>query len=337
MQKARYEIDPYNRLVVAGSGTKNDFPKFRKVLDGQFKIDGSNNLSYHIKAPLSKSENIPHQVKFKGKWSLTDEHELRLTMDKSGRETFGDRITLQGEILDADEGSLSFAITTKTNTGAQSTYVLNLSGSWKADENNRLSFYVNKENGPHDILAFNGAWQVNKDHQIVYQYEKARLLRKKRESHALILKGYWDIKDRLRISYLLSGSTDSAFNFTATAGIFKEDYIEYKLGIGTVSKAKPSVRTITLFGEWKLEKDIGLVFEIKYEDGKARAIVFGADARLTDNDTVAFSLKNSIENTDMGVALELSRKILKGDGEAFLRLLGSRGESAIYAGAAWRW
>ena len=337
MQKARYELDPYNRLVIVGSGASNDLPKFRKVLDGRFEIDEDNSLTYHIKAPLAESENIPHQIKLKGEWSLTDDHRLRLTMDKLGRVTFGDQITLRGEILDVDASSLLFAITTKTNNGARSTYVLSLGGSWKADENNRLSFYVKREKGIYDILTFNGAWEVNKNHQVVYKYEKVRLLRKKGVTHTLVFKGYWDIKERLRISYLLSGSADSAFNFTASAGIFKEGYIEYELGIGASSKAKPRIRTITLFGEWKLKKDMGLAFEIKYDDKNSHIIVFGADVRLTENDTVSFNLKNDTGNKDMGVTLELSHKILKGSGEAFLRLLKSRRESAVCAGAAWRW
>jgi len=81
---------------------------------------------------------------------------------------------------------------------------------------------------------------------------------------------------------------------------------------------------------------LGLVFEIEYEDKAAKAIVFGADARLTDRDTVSFRLKNDMGNKDMGVKLELSHKIFKGDGEAFLRVLASGRESAVYAGAAWR-
>lgn len=337
MQKVRYELDPHNRLVLDKSGGKSDLPKFRKVLDGQFKTDQDNNLSYHIKAPLSEGENIPHQIKLKGEWSLTDNHELRLTLDKQGRETFGDQITLQGEILDVNETSLLFAVTTKTKEDTQSTYVLNLGGSWKADENNRLSFNVKKEKGAYNILTFNGVWEINKNHQIIYQYEKAVLIRKKRRTHTLTFKGYWDIKDAFRISYVLSENTNSVFDFKTSAGIFKEDYIKYELGIGLTDREEPITKTFILFGKWNLKKDVGLTFEIEYENKKTRAIVFGVDARLTDKDTISFRLKNEIENKDIGVNLELSRKILKGDGEAFLRFLKSKRESSIYAGAAWRW
>jgi hypothetical protein len=337
MQKVRYELDPYNRLVAVGSGTKSGLSRFRKALDGQFKLDENNNLFYHIKAPLEEGARIPHQINLKGEWSLTDNHELRFTLNKLGREMLGDQITLQGQILDVNENSLLFAITTTTKENTRSTYALDLEGSWKADENNRLSFRVKREKGAYDILTFTGVWEINKNNQIIYQYEKAELLRKKGKTHTLLFKGYWDIKEKARISYALSGDTDSAFNFTAAAGIFKEDYIKFETGIVLKRRRKPVVRTIKLFGRWNLKKDMGLVFEVEYESGKIKEIVFGADARLTDKDTVSFSLRDEIENKDLGAELKLSHEILKGDGEAFLRALTSRRETAIYAGAAWRW
>lgn len=337
MQKIRYELDPHNRLILDETGQKSGLPEFRKVLDGKFKTDKNNSLSYHIKAPLSGNENIPYQIRLKGEWALTDNHELRLTLDKSGRETFGDQITLQGEILNVNESSLLFAVTTTTKENTQSTYVLNIGGSWKADKFNRLSFHIRKEEGRYDILTFNGTWEINKNHQIVYQYEKAQLIRKKRQTHTLTFKGYWDIKGKTRISYILSKDTGSVFDFKTSAGIFKEDYIQYEIGVGLTDREKQPMRTIKLFGKWNLKKDVGLIFEIEYENKTVKAIIFGADARLTDKDTVSFKLKNDMENKDMGINLELSHKIFTGDGEAFLRVLASRRESAIYAGAAWRW
>ena len=181
MSTIRYELDPHNRLVLDESGGKSELRRFRRVIDGRFRVDRSNELSYHIKSPVA-DKSIPHQLKLRGKWSLTDNHNLRLTLDKQGRETFGDKITLQGEILDVKRNSLLFAITTKTKENTRSTYALNLSGSWKADKNNRLSFHIKKEKGIHDILTFNGAWEVNKNHRIIYRYEKALLIRKEKRT-----------------------------------------------------------------------------------------------------------------------------------------------------------
>ena len=327
-EKVRYEIDPYNRLIL---------PKFRKAIDGRFSLDGSNNLIYQVKAPVSAGENIPHQIRLKGDWSLTDGHKLQFTLNKLGRETLGDQLTLEGEILDVDENSLLFAVTTTSKLNTQTTYVLEFGGVWKADKRNRLSFHVKRESGRYDILTLNGTWEIDKRNKIVYQYETANLATKSRRVHTLELDGYWDIKDKYRISYSLGAGTDSSFDFKTSAGIFKESYIKYEIGVGLKGYARPVERVITLFGRWFLKEDVGVVFELKYADKKTREIVFGADFKLTGKDTVSLRLKTSGDDKDMGATVELSRKIFNGDGEVFLQALVSGREQAIYAGAAWGW
>jgi hypothetical protein len=336
MEKVRYEVDPHNRLVIKKTGRKTRLPRFRRVLDGRFKVARDNTLTYHIKAPIPDDIRAPHQVKLRGKWSLTKNHDLRLTLDKWRRQTFGDQLTLQGDIIDVNKNSLLFALTTRTKDGAQSIYALKLQGSWQADRNNRLTFRVKKGKGEYDILAFDGAWEIGKNYQVVYKYEKTQLITKQKKIHTLIFKGHWDIKDKARISYVIDRNTNSVFNFKTSLGIFKDNYIKYELGIGLSRKPKPVKRTITLFGAWKIKKTLGLIFEVEYENKRVHAIVFGAKAKLTDKDTVLFNLKNNL-NREIGAELELSHKILKGDGQAFLRLLKSKRESAILVGAGWGW
>lgn len=336
MERFRYDLDPYNRLVLTKGG-ESGLPEFRQVLDGEFKLDKNNRLSYRVKTPLRESENIPNQLKLRGKWSLTDNHDFQLTLDKECRETFGDKLTLQGEVLDARSDSLLFAVTTHTARAGTSTYVLNIAGSWKADENNRLTFRVRKEKERYDRLEFSAAWEVNNNNEIVYRYQKSDLISGKKKFHELAFKGRWDIKDACRISYVLDGRTDSVFDFMASAGVFKEGYIKYEIGIALAGRVKPKGRTVTLFGKWNLKRNTGLVFEIEGKSGRPGAITFGADAELTDKDTVSFRLKKDIGNKDLGATLELSRGIFKGEGEAFLRALKDGRECAIYAGAAWRW
>ena len=345
MEKVRYEIDPHNRLVVKETIKKRKkeitrfkrthLPRFRKVVDGHFKIDKGNTLTYHVKAPVPRDTSIPHQVKLKGKWSLTKSHDLRLTLDKWGRQTFGDQLTLQGNIIDVKKNSLLFAVTTRTKEATKSTRILKLQGSWQADKNNRLGFWVRKEEGRHDILTFNGMWKINKNHQIIYRYEKAELIRRHKKIHTIIFKGHWDIKDKARISYVIDRNTNSIFHFQTSLGIFKDNYIKYEVGIKLSDRPKPTRKTITLFGKWKLKKNIGLIFEVEYGDKKVQAIVFGGEAKLTDKDTVSFRLKNNL-NKDITANLKLSRKILKGDGETFVRALKSKRESAVFVGGGWR-
>ncbi|MGB2706235.1 MAG: hypothetical protein WBC74_05225 [Candidatus Omnitrophota bacterium] len=353
MEKVRYEIDPHNRLIIEemvrqahhpsnhpepsrGAGRRARLHRFRKVLDGKFKVDKNNILTYHVKAPLRRDMNIPHQIKFKGKWSLTKNHDLRLTLDKWGRETFGDKLTLKGDMIDVNKNSILFAVTTRTKEGTQATYILRLGGAWQADEYNRITFRVTREKGKYDILTFDGIWEINKDHQIIYRYEKARLIRKLKKIHTLTLKGYWDIKDKARVSYVIDKNTNSSFNFRTGLGLFRENYIKYEVGIVLSHRPKPVRRIVTLFGRWKIRKKMDLIFEVKYEKGKIRAIVFGAEARLTDKDTVLFRLRND-KGKDISANLKLSRRILKGEGQAFVRALKSKRESAVCAGAAFKW
>ena len=335
-EKVRFEVDPHNRLVIAKTNEKTGVQRFRHVLTGRFKTDKNNSLFYHVKAPTPQGAQIPHQVKLRGNWSLTDDHKLELTLNKWGRQTFGDKLTLQGRILDVRKNSLLFSVTTKTKENVQSTYILNLAGAWQADKNNRLTFRVKRERGQHDILTFDSAWEINKQHQIIYKYEKAQLVRKRKRIHTLTFKGYWDIKDKIRIFYVIDRATDSAFSFKTALGIFKADYIKYEVGIGVSGKAEPIKRTITLFGTWKVKKGIGLTFEIEYENKKIHAIIFGAKAKLTSKDKIFFQLRNQ-RNKEIEGELKLSHKILKGNGEAFLRFLKSKRESAILIGAGFRW
>ena len=332
MQKLKYELDPHNRLVARGEGLQG----LRRVLDGNFRISAHNTLTYHIKAPVPRDIKAPHQLQLKGTWSLTEDHQLRLTLDKWKRQTFGDQLTIRGQILDVQKNSLLFAVTTRTKQGALSVYILELAGSWQADKHNRLTFRVDKEQGRFDTLTLEGAWELNDNYQIAYRYQEEKLTRKSRKSHTLIFKGYWDIQDKARLSYVMDQDIGSGFDFNTGIGIFKDGYIKYELGIGLSQKMRPVKRTVTFLGSWKLNRDIGLVFEIERAGRKIQAIVFGAEVKLTDKGAALFSLKDSL-NRGIGAELELSRDIFKGDGRTFLRLLQSKQESAILAGAGWRW
>jgi len=332
MEKIRYEIDPHNRLIFR----KTRLPGFRKVLDGKFKTDRNNILTYHVKAPAHRDTDIPHQVKLRGKWSLTGNHDLKLTLDKWGRKTYGDQLTLKGDMVDVRKNSLLFAVTTRTKESVQSTYILELKGSWQANKQNRLTFRVKKEKGRHDILVLDNIWEVNRNHQIIYRYRKARLIRKKSKISTIIFKGYWDIWGKARITYVIDKNSRSAFHFRSSAGIFKHNYIKYEVGIGARGKQKTKKRIVYLFGKWKIIKNTGLLFEIRYENNKFHAIIFGAQAKLGPGTKVSFKIRNAF-NEDIGATLKLSRRILKGDGQLFLRLLKSKREASLSAGGGWRW
>ena len=339
MEKLRYEVDPHNRLIIQETGKKLPLTRFRRVLDGRFKTGPNNSLIYHIKAPMygvTPDLKAPHQVKFRGKWSLTKNHDLKLTLDKWRRQRVGDELTLQGQIVAASADSISFAVTTRSKKDIATTDILKLQGRWQADEHNRLTFRVKKGEGRHDTLTLDGIWEVDKNHRIVYRYEKAQLIRKRRLKKTIIFEGHWDIAKRNRLSYQISRQAKSIFEFQTAIAALDKNYIKYRVGIGISGKKQPIRGVITLFGTWKIKRNIGLLFEIKYEEGKTKAIVFGANAKLTKTDNVEFKLKNYLHK-DLGMELKLSRKLLKGDCQAFLKLLKSKKEASIYVGTVWRW
>jgi len=241
MEKIRYEVDPHNRLTRLGPG------KFRTVIDGEFKLDESNNLSYHVK----KSDNIdvPQQIKFSGNWSLDKGHNLILTLDKWNNQVEGNKLVLKSELLSAGGDELVFSVETRRGI-----YILKFGGLWQADKYNRLSFNVTKERGNApgsvDKLTLHGKWEINKQNEVVYTYPE----------NIITLRGYWDITEKNRLSYCLDKGLGSGFDFKVAFQRAEKDSLRYGVSFGYGERK----RTITLFGKWRFDKNTGLSFEIKY-------------------------------------------------------------------------
>jgi hypothetical protein len=324
-ESIKYEVDPYNQLVINTLCKTTNLPKFRQVLAGRFKTDKNNNLTYLIKKPLSK--DTPHQVNLKGSWSLDKNNDLVLTLNKTKRDSLGNKVVLKGQLKTASKNSLDFSLTTK-NKDKLSSYVIKLNGKWQADKYNQLTFNLKKEKSKHDILTLKGGWKLNKNNQITYTYKKSQLIRKQKKDYTLTFKGHWNITGKKRITYQMDKNGASGFDLRAYYSQFKSNYIKYKVGIITKSKSE----TITLFGQWKLTKALGLSFQVKNKQGKPYSIKFGAEAKLTKKDTINFKLKDT-DNKDIQAQLELNHKILKGAGEGFIRLLKDKKGNSVILGA----
>ncbi|MBI5144390.1 MAG: hypothetical protein HZA30_04920 [Candidatus Omnitrophica bacterium] len=326
MVKTRYEVDPHNRLILEKTGVGQlGVPKYRKVLDGVFKTDRDNILTYHVKSP--SDPNSPKQIKLRGSWSLGKDHSLRLTLDKWSGQYAGDKLVIKADLLDARANELSFAVTTKDEQDSSHIYILKLGGQWQADRYNRLVFNVTKEAGASDSITLSGAWQVNKNNEIVYAYTKASLKRREVTTKTVTIKGYWDITEKHRISYVLNKELGSKLDFMVGLGRPAKRGLAFQIGIGII----PKTRALTLYGEWKVEEGLGLLLEITYGNGKVHNIIFGADARLNKT-TVTFRLKDHFGEA-LEIEINLSRRILNDQGEAFLRALASRKEFSLIAGA----
>jgi len=277
----------------------------------------------------------PHQLKLKGNWSLSDNHNLKLTLNNWRRQTLGDELTLKGEIIGAKTNSLLFAVTTRSKD-TLSTNILKLRGRWQADKNNRLTFRAVNVSGKNDCLRFTNLWEINKKHQITYHYDKSYPGKTKKIKKILSFKGFWDITERNKLAYKLDLKGNSRFDFRTGVSVVANNYIKYEVGIGLSDKYRPVKRIITLYGKWKIKKRANLLFEIEYENQKPHAIKFGADVRLTEKDKIEFKLKNKF-GQPLGMEITLSKKLLKGSGTAYLRLLKSAKETALHLGTARQW
>jgi len=329
-EKIRFEIDPHNRLVYEKTGRKSNIPGFRTVVDGKFEIDKDNQIIYHVKK--AQGSDIPQQLKLKGKWALDKGHNLALTLDKWGDQIAGNKLTLKSELIDAKDNMLAFSLTTKDSKNNTHIYIVKLGGRWQADKYNRFTFNVQKETGISDKITLTGAWEVNKQNEIIYTYEKFTAGKKEKITKAVTLKGYWEIAGKHRIIYVLNKEIESKFDFKVSVGKPAARGLEYEIGVG----AAPSKKTITLFGSWKVNKKVGLLFEMPYEEGKIRSVILGGWAKLDENHKLEVRLQNKT-GEDLGIDIKLSRRILDGQGEAFIRALKSQKEVSIVAGIGFRW
>ncbi len=346
----RYEIDPHNKLIAKHTGRKVGISRFRHVIEGRFKIGKASTLTYHIKTPsevIAGELNLPHQLKLKGIWSLTKDYNLKLTLNKWRRQRIGDELTLKGEIIKIDAHSLLFAVTQRRKENSTSTHILKFEGSWQADKNNRLTFRIRKEKSNYDVLIFDGIWEVNRKHKIVYHYEKKLTRRGESKKRSLVFDGFWNIARKSALTYRLdlkgkslpvrqAGGRQSAFDFRIGKGIVQGNSIKFEVGIGLSQRQKPVRKDVILYGKWKIKKGIGLIFEIRYAKGRARVMKFGAEAKLVSSSRIKFTLKNEI-GKNLGLIFTLSKKMLKGSGESFIRFLRNRKEKAVYVGTGFIW
>lgn len=344
MSTIRYEIDPHNRLVIKKSGKTSRLRKYRKVLDGYFRLGKKSRLIYHIKK--SADLDTPQQVKLSGKWSLDKNHNLVLKLDKWSRQYAGGRLILKGAIIQTKGNESVFVLTTKDRQDKHKIYILKFKGQWQVDRNNRIIFAVEKEKDKFDILTFYGAWEVDKNNRIIYSYTKKDLIKgslrlktKTKSTHSVVFKGFWDIRNKYRLLYVLSGSSSSRFDLKTSLGVpfvrGDRTALKYEAGIGA-RRGRYRKQEIILFGKWRIKKGVGLLFEIEYERLNTKAIIFGADVKLDSINRLSFSLKNK-KGKSLGITVSLSRKQLSGDASSFLRFILSKEEKAIELGAGFRW
>jgi len=219
-------------------------------------------------------------------------------------------------------------IQTESKTNRQSLRILQLKGTWRANDYNELCFEVTARKGRPETYTFKGSWKLNNNQQVEYTSEDGR--------DTLTFKGYWNISSANRLVYLFEGSLTSRFEFKVQleSPTFypKKGEIRYRLGVGfRQSRLSALNQLLILYGEWKFGRDLGLTFQMDYGQGKVRAIAFGAEVTF-GRSKVIFALKNEL-GEPLGITLTMTHRFLEHlDTEVFLRLKSRQKEQVIEAG-----
>jgi len=311
-----------NKLFYFNPSAKNKLLEIK----GIFSVDKRNNLIYMVIESSSwrRQYKFPEKIKFKGKWSLTPEHDLLLNLEDK-RQFDKQQLLLKGTIKKHSANQLVFQVKSDSK-GANKFSFLKFQGFWQADKHNRIVFAITKKDSP-DTLTFRGDWKLDKNQQVTYTYQKSFLKTKTSRIQALKFQGFWKINEKNRLKYILFGKQDSFFDFRAqieSPSLHpKKGEIKYRLGIGAkrgIGKANYREKIISLYGEWKFSRQWGLSFESDYGGEKIRRIHFSAKINITKGKQVIFTLLGK-DNKPIGAKVTFKKQMFsKSDFEYFLRL-----------------
>jgi len=301
-------------------------------IKGIFSVDKRNNLIYLVieSSAWRRHYKIPGKIEFQGKWSLNNNYDLVLDLQDSQKLDKG-KLVLKGKILDCQKNYLLFQTKTKPTGAKEAISFLKLRGFWQSDKFNRLTFEVTKKENP-DILAFKGLWSVNKSQKIIYLYQKTNLITKRKIFQKLVFDGFWQISNKNRLRYVLTGNKNSFFDFRAylqSNNLYpKKGVIKYRIGIGVKEQKKE--RIISLYGDWKFSRKLGLTFEMNYGGSQINRIQFASTINLNKENKIIFTLKDK-NNRPLGLTLTFKRNLFPHkDLEYFLRL--KKQGKALYIG-----
>lgn len=274
-----YEVDPHNRLILRRTGKRSNIKRFRQVASGRFKTDKKNRLSYEVLK--SSATDTPQKIKFSGRYSLDEKHNLVYILDKWNNQYAGSRLRLRTGIIDARSNEIIFLLNSKTSKNKSSVYTMKLHGAWQADKNNRLTFGVKKGDGKSGTITFFNAWKVNKNREIEYIFGPER--------GSIKLKGSWIIKKRGRLSYILDKRIGSGFNFRTSLGQVipkrEKTYLVFDIIID-ISKRKTIKRKIIFSGKWRLTKDRKILLE--FSPDRKKIITLKLTKDILDKKGVAY-------------------------------------------------
>ena len=315
-----------NKLFYFNPSAKNKLLEIK----GIFSVDKRNNLIYLVteSSAWRRQYKFPEKIKFKGKGSLTPEHDLFLNLEDK-RQFDKQQLLLKGTIKKHNANQLIFQVKSGSR-GVNKFSFLKFQGFWQADKHNRIVFAITKKDSP-DTLTFRGDWKLDKNQQLTYAYQKSLLKTKITRIQTLKFKGFWQINKKNRLRYILFGKRDSFFDFRAqleSPSLHpKKGEIRYRLGIGVKKgtgkgrgKANYREKVIFLYGEWKFSRRWGLSFKLDYGGERAKKIYFSSNVNIVKGKKVIFTLLGK-DNKPIGASVTFKKQMFsKSDFEYFLRL-----------------
>ncbi len=292
----------------------------------------------------------------KGTWELLPGH----TLGYRGRNT-GEEYRFKAPVIAAEPDAIVAAATVRQNDQTVVTRILKLTGRWKTDGKNRLVFEAERAGGKTDQLTLTGTWKLGDANEIIHTYRSEASAAERRaaarsgrtvrrdKTRELIFRGRWELSEKNHITYLMEGSSDSAFRFRGAFGtpsiLAKKGEIRFSIGAEAAGRTRAAARspkgvqTVTFFGSWKIGRDWALNFELDEGLGRRKRVFrFGADWTYQKGRTLSAQLKNE-RGRPLGVELVWTRAfaLARGEGEIFARIGRSFEETRAEAGGRLRW
>ncbi|MFC1548637.1 hypothetical protein ACFL5E_01605 [Candidatus Omnitrophota bacterium] len=290
---------------------------------------------YEVSTYATGGKKRLKKIAVDGTWSLTPELDLKFRVSGSKTPLRGKTIILRGDVGRTKGSSLTFNVRAYEGISGVRTTSLTLSGKWLADGNNRITFKVTKGRGRYDTLRFQGAWQVNRRNELIYRYEKTALKTKTKRAKILIFRGRWELGKRYLV-YNFEGSGDSCFTFKAALQsrslMASDGVVKYQIGIKYYigKRLRKRTQVVTIFGVWKLGKDLKIAFEAACSGGRHSTMRFSVEKLIGEGNSITVALKKE-DGESLGFEVTF-RKVFRDDAELFLAISRFAEESRIIGG-----
>lgn len=268
-----------------------------------------------------------HRMALDGTWSLSPAHEAVFAAHATQRLP-QQRYYFKGGFT-AGARALTVALDRTEHAQQRRAQRLSLTGRWQVDAQNRLTFLARKSDGSDDRLTLQGAWEIGPHHELLYRYGRQQRLRRTHATQVLQFDGLWDIPGPGLLAYRLTGAPDQPLLFRAAlrhrALLASQRELAFELG----AERGPR-QTLTLFGTWKLQRDLSLSFEVPYAGGHVQALRFEGTMVRAGRDRVTLALTTR-RRENLGLTITFTRALLR-DADLFLRLQRDAQETSLIGG-----